>query len=447
MGHHVDYGAFIEKAPRTMPATVRNASFALMALGVAAAAYAFLNDPTRAGGAFIVNFMYWAGIAQGGMMLAVALVIVKGRWGRPLKRMCEAFGLMMIPMYLFLMLFLVAGGTGIYEWAHWDHAEFGHLHKWTYFHGSSEEAGFPVFFVARNAVLLGILIVLDLLFIRASVRSDMGVAKEKYGWEPKGLAAMIGGIGGWKGEKAEVEAATKFQANIAPVIGITYAVSFTVMAVDISMSLMPHWFANMFPAWYFMSCIWSGFVYLAIFSMLMRKPLGIEAAFKPSLYHDLGKLTLGFTMFWAYTLFAQYLPIWYGNMTEEIGAILIRKELEPWATLSKVVLMLCFFTPFAMLTSRSLKKVPAAYLMVTGILAVGIWLERFMVNMPSIWMEDTLPLGFGEVGMALGFLGLFTYIVWSFLTSAPPLTFTDPYMQADPDHVHVVPSRLKGHHH
>ena len=82
-----------------------------------------------------------------------------------------------------------------------------------------------------------------------------------------------------------------------------------------------------------------------------------------------------------------------------------------------------------------------------GVLAVGIWLERFLVNMPSVWKEETLPLGAVEVGMTVGFLGMFTLIVLKFLTSVPPLAFTDPYMQADPDHVHVVPSRLKGQHH
>jgi hypothetical protein len=452
MGHHVDYGAYVAKAPRSMPSSVKMGSIALMVLGIAAAAFGFSTAPVRTGGAFIVNFMYWAGIAQGGMMLAVALVIVKGRWGRPLKRMCEAFCLMMIPMYVLLMVFLLAGGLGIYEWSHWTASEFGHLHKWVYFFGSAPAEGvdaapFPWFFVGRVGILLAVLITVDLWFIRTSVRSDMGTAMEQYDWKPSGLAAMIGNTKNWKGSEAEAAAATKRQAAIAPLLGITYAVVFTVMAVDLSMSLMPHWFANMFPAWYFMSCIWSGFVYLAIFSMLFGKMLGIDGVFTSKLYHDLGKLTLGFTMFWAYTLFAQYLPIWYGNMTEETVAILIRTELEPWATLTRVVVMLCFLAPFAMLTSRGLKKVPAAYLMLTGVLAIGIWLERFWVNMPSIWMDDTLPLGWVEVSMSLGFLGMFTYVVIWFLTSVPPLTFTDPYMQADPDHVHVVPTRLRGSHH
>ena len=77
MGQHVDFGAYVAKAPRSMPPAVKMASLALMAIGIAAATFGFFTAPVRTGGAFIVNFMYWAGIAQGGMMLAVALVLLR----------------------------------------------------------------------------------------------------------------------------------------------------------------------------------------------------------------------------------------------------------------------------------------------------------------------------------------------------------------------------------
>ena len=116
-------------------------------------------------------------------------------------------------------------------------------------------------------------------------------------------------------------------------------------------------------------------------------------------------------------------------------------------TLTKVVIMMCFLGPFAMLTSRSLKKIPAAYLTVTVILAIGIWLERFWVVMPSIWTEDSLPLGPVEIGMTLGFLGAFILVVTKFLSMVPTVAITDEYMEHDPEHVHYVPKRkAQGHH-
>ena len=79
--------------------------------------------------------------------------------------------------------------------------------------------------------------------------------------------------------------------------------------------------------------------------------------------------------------------------------------------------------------------------------AFGIWLERYIVNVPSIhsyWMvnEDGspitgLPFGFIEVGMGIGFLGLFVYVVTSYLYKYPGAVVADPYMNPDPREVHV----------
>jgi hypothetical protein len=104
-------------------------------------------------------------------MLAVASVITKGRWARPIKRMAEAFSLMTIPMYILLMgfmSFVVLTKAHVYPWAY--DLESMPAHKHTYFQ--------PMFVLGRLGLLNGLLVVLNLLFVRASVRSDMGVAKD-----------------------------------------------------------------------------------------------------------------------------------------------------------------------------------------------------------------------------------------------------------------------------
>ncbi|MDP6932036.1 MAG: hypothetical protein QGG40_03930, partial [Myxococcota bacterium] len=193
-------------------------------------------------------------------------------------------------------------------------------------------------------------------------------------------------------------------------------------------------------AWYFMSCFWSGMVAIGMYSLLARDWLGLKSLLTGAVYHDLGKLTFALCMFWGYTTLAQYLAIWYGNMTEEIGFILLRTSVEPWATVSKVVLLTCFLVPWGVLLSRGLKKIPSAYLSITSVIAIGLWLERYLVVTPSVWKEDTLPLGFIEIGMALGLLGAMVGFVTWFLSRVPPVTITDPWMQPHPDDVHVHPS-------
>lgn len=431
--HSIDTSAAIAGIPRTVPGAVKGAAGAGILIGLLAFGYGMATHKDLALAGFISNFMFWAGVAQGALMLAVAMTLVKARWGSPIKRFAEALGLMFPIMVALLLVFFLIGGLEIYPWMH----EEMPAHKAVYLT--------PGFFVMRQVVGLGLLSILSLIYIRSSLRADLGVASATLG--DKAPAFWSRFTNGWKGDEAEIEQCYQRQLTVAPAIVIFFAIVFSVMAVDLSMSLAPHWFANMFPAWYFASAFWSGLVGIAILSLATRKWLGVEGLIKSNVYHDLGKLTFGFTMFWGYTAFAQYLAIWYGNMTEEIGFVLLRTEVEPWAGLFRVVVALCFLVPFATLLSRGIKKIPSAYMAITSLIAVGIFLERFWVVMPSVQHEADLvtPLLI-TAGMGLGFLGLFALVTTTFLSKVPALPIADPYLQPDPDHVHVHPGQREHAH-
>ena len=183
---------------------------------------------------------------------------------------------------------------------------------------------------------------------------------------------------------------------------------------------------------------------IGLFSAFAGRWLHIDHELKPVLYHDLGKLIFAFCMFWAYTTYAQYLAIWYGNMTEETGFILLRTELDPWADLSKVVAIMCFIMPWTLLLSRSMKKIRTSFISVSVVIFVGIWLERFLVMVPSVWMQTDLPLGLGEVLMPLGFGGLMVLLTCTILSKIPGMPVTDKMFAPNDLEVHVHPSH--GHH-
>ena len=112
MGHqHIDFGVYLKDRPTAVPSKMKKIFIVMMVLGLGLVGMGFMADREHSLAAFVVNFMYWAGICQGGFMLAVALTITTGRWARPLKRMAEGFGLFMIPLYLCLMVFLLTGGS------------------------------------------------------------------------------------------------------------------------------------------------------------------------------------------------------------------------------------------------------------------------------------------------------------------------------------------------
>jgi hypothetical protein len=142
-------------------------------------------------------------------------------------------------------------------------------------------------------------------------------------------------------------------------------------------------------------------------------------------------------VFWAYTFFAQLLPIWYGNMPEETGYLLLRMYTDTWSPLAKAVGAMCFLIPFTVLLSRGIKKLPASLVWVSIVIATGVFLERFLLVMPQVWMNDSIPLGFVEIGTFLGFVSAFLAVVTKALSVIPPVAVTDPFMNPNPADVHV----------
>ncbi len=426
MSHGPDLSPVIESSPRSLPMGVIGWCITAIFVGIFGLQWALALNHDRGMAAFLTNIVYWLGMAQGAFMFAVALTLTKARWGRSLKRIAEAFVIVVPFIYIALVLWLLLGGIDIYPWT--TEAMPAHKAVWL-------QKGF---FFCRQVIGLGIVMGFSFAYIRVSWRPDLGMMQQKLGDAAPAWWNWF--IGDWKGLEAEVEASEKWQRIYGVLTAISYSLVYSMVAIDLEMSLAPHWFANMFPAWYFMSAFWSGLVGLGLYSILARNWLGLSTLLTPTVYHDLGKLTFALCMFWGYTTYAQYLAIWYGNMTEETGFILLRTSLEPWSGLSRVVVCCCFLIPWILLLSRGLKKIRSGYVAVTSLLAIGIFLERFLVVMPSVWMGTELPLGLGEILMPLGFGGTLVLLVSMVLSQIPTAPITDPYVQPNPMDVHVHPS-------
>lgn len=433
VGPGPDVSNALAGTPREVPGSVRTGALVGLGVGMAALVLGLLTAKERTLGVLLVCIVYFMAVSQGGVMFAAVQTITLGRWGRPFKRVAESFGFFLPIVWSIWILFLVFGGIEIYPWLHEEmppHKAVW-LTKW--------------FFIGRQVVLLGFLMLLDFIFIRNSLRADLGAAAEVLGARAPSWWGSF--TAGWQGTKAEAEATYQKNIRLAPAIVVTYAIVFSLFAVDAVMSLAPHWYANMFPAWTFVSSFWLAINWICIISVFGRKWLQVDHLMAPKNYHDLGKLMFALSVFWTYTMFAHVLPIWYGNMPEETGYLILRMYLDPWAPLAKVVGIGCFLFPFSVLLSRGIKKTPDALVWIAMLIVTAVWLERFLLVMPEVWHKDTLPLGLVEVGVFVGFISAFVLVVTKVLSQVPPVPFTDPFMNPHPADVHVHPEHDHGHAH
>jgi Ni/Fe-hydrogenase subunit HybB-like protein len=124
--------------------------------------------------------------------------------------------------------------------------------------------------------------------------------------------------------------------------------------------------------------------------------------------------------------YSQFLVIWFGDLPHETRYVLLRVRESPWDLLAWTVLFVCFAIPFVVLLSRNLKQKPAFMMVLAVIILIGMWLERFLLIVPSLWKEGYIPLGLMELLITAGFFGIVALCVLLFLQKFPIFPLADP---------------------
>ncbi|MBR9988926.1 MAG: hypothetical protein KFH98_04175 [Gemmatimonadetes bacterium] len=377
---------------------------ALIILGAVAFAAALMVDAPRAWRAYHYNWLYFTTIAQGGFILAVVVSIAKGMWSRPIRRIALGFSAFLPIAYLAVLPILFIGAKHIFPWI--DHPVAG-KDVWLN----------QPFMVVRVLLGLGVLFGISLVFAYTALRPDMEAMKAHV---PPRLSGMYDWFTrGWRGQEAEEFHAHKRLAVLAPITALLFALVMGMLTWDFVMSLEPYWFSTLLGPYVFMGGFLGGIMMTAIIAITLRDRLGLHDWIVPSTLHDLGKLGFGFTVFWAYLFFSQYIVIWYGLLPHE-QSFVIHRFTPPFRVIAQLVGLLVFVIPFFGLMGVTAKRTPAIFVTFASISLFGLWLERYLLIYPSLWIgAEELPFGWQEPGVFLLFAGLFLAAISWFLTRFP----------------------------
>jgi hypothetical protein len=173
------------------------------------------------------------------------------------------------------------------------------------------------------------------------------------------------------------------------------------------MSLSPEWHSTLFGWWYFATDFWSAIVAMALTATIFRRFLGPGSSVShPDVLHDLGKMIFAFSIFWIYTAFAQYLVIWYGDLPQETFFLVVRLWHMPWLLIGWIGPILIWVVPFLVLLSVRAKRTPYILGTVSLLGLIGVFVLNYVLVVPSL-LPNTIPFGWVEILMSLGFLGIF----------------------------------------
>jgi hypothetical protein len=321
---------------------------AFAGLGVLALLAAFLaHVPAAALSALAASWLFFAGLAAGGVALSAAARLAHGRFlesALPLAESPAAF----FPAALVLLTVVLAAAP-----------------RWM-----------PP---ASHASVLG-------LFAR-----DFGAAAVLFAagaWFLRGSAR-----GRWSGAHTPLAAVVYL---------IVYALALSVWAIDLVMALTDTAPSGIVPVQTFMAAFLSAIAWATLLSA--RRHLD------PVVRLDLGRLLYGFASFWAYLVWCSFLPVWYANLPDEVGEILGRVD-GSWAVLSWGVILATFMVPFVVLLSEAAKRNRILVgLGATSVLG-GLYAERFLLLVRPVSPGGGVRALILGALVAAGVAGAFTLIV------------------------------------
>ncbi len=180
---------------------------------------------------------------------------------------------------------------------------------------------------------------------------------------------------------------------------ILWAFTITLAAVDLIMSLNPHWSSTMIGVYLFSDAVLSSLVAITLLAMWLQSCGLLRGVVTVEHYHDLGKLTFAFVFFWGYIAFSQYMLIWYANMPEETQFYMIR-QIGPWAGVSLALIVVHFVLPFLGLMSRYAKRWLPLFAFWLIWLLVAHAFDLFWLIMPNIIVRqigEPLPEAFKTI--------------------------------------------------
>jgi hypothetical protein len=375
-------------------------------LGVVAIAYGFLTDHAeRTFANLLLMGYYFAGVCIAGAFFLAIQFVSQAGWSAGLLRIPQAFA-KILPIASIILFVICAAGLMTHNLYHHWHAEGltdpGHADYDALIAGKSGYLNVP-FFLGRQVFFLLIYSFFALLLVRLSNQED-----------------LAGGLNSYKKS-----------IRYSAIFLVLFGFSSPIWSFDTIMSLEAHWFSTMF-GWYNFAAIWVSGLCAITLTIILLKKSGYLSWVNENHLHDLGKFIFAFSIFWTYVWFAQFLLIWYANMPEETVYFYKRWEMEykPWFWLNIVI---NFVAPVLILMSRDAKRKTTVLMYVCIILLCGHWLDFYLMVMPGT-VESHRGFGIIEIGTALGFSGLFSFLMLSTLSKKSLVPVNHPFLQESLHH-------------
>ncbi len=381
--------------------TPKIALAAMAGVGGALLVLGFILDRERAWHAYLTSFFYFTCLALGGLFFTAIQHAVAAGWSVNVRRLAESLTSFLPLTFLLGLPVVLFAGKDLYLWLNQDEVA-----KDAILSGKAAYLN-QVFFVVRFVLFAGAWFFFARKIVGFSLEQDKDGADR------------------W------TEHAQKWSIAFL----VVFALSFSLFSVDFLMSLEPHWFSTIYGVYCFAGLFQSTLAFLTLMALFVERQGLAKGLVTMEHVHDLAKFTKGFTVFWAYIAFSQFMLIWYANLPEET-IFYIHRSHGGWLFISLGLLVFRFVVPFIALLPRWAKRTPSHLVAVCSLILIMQYVDIYWLVYPNL-AHDYVAFSWMEVAAFAGFAGLFGLAVTRFLSQYNILPIKDPRRSESINH-HVM---------
>ena len=315
---------------------------------------------------YIATFIFWIGMSHSGTLLSAILHIVHADWRKPIYRFAEAmttFSLMTAALFPVIHL-------GRLWNMYWVIPYVTDRGIWPNFRSP----------LVWDAFAITTYLTSSALFLFIGMIPDMAICRDNTtGWRKKLYTVLSLG---WQGDDRQWRNFRKTYLLMACYL-IPLAVSVhSIVSSDFAMSIMPGWHVTSFPPYFVAGALYSGCAAIITLFILLRYFFRWEEYMTIPIMEKTCKLTFAIAMVWTYLNLIEFASTWYGH---DVAAkeVLLGKFYGPYSPYFWMMIFCGSVVPFALAFEKFRRHLPTM-MVVSLILNLGMWLERWMIVTPTL---------------------------------------------------------------
>ncbi|MFO7495981.1 MAG: NrfD/PsrC family molybdoenzyme membrane anchor subunit [Desulfobacterales bacterium] len=370
------------------------------------------NNPV-AWGTYLINFVFWVGIAHSGTLISAILHLFRAGWRNPIARAAETmtvFAVLTAGLFPFVHLGRV--------WAVYYMLPYPNQRTlWPNFQS-------PLMF---DVVAISTYLTVSSLFWYTGMLPDLATVRDRATGLRKRIFTLISL--GWTGKHEQWRHYTRgylfFAALATPLVISVHSV----VSWDFALGVVPGWHTTIFAPYFVAGAIHSGLAMVLTLMIPLRQVFHYEKIITVAVLENVAKTIILTGMIVGLAYVTEFFIAWYSFNTVEIEVFRYRMigdyRVGFWIMVvcNTVIPLLFFF-----------KKIRTSIAWLFGLsllINVGMWFERFVIIITSV-ARDFIPHAWGlyaptaiEFGIMLGSFCLFFFLFLLFVKHLPSVSMTE----------------------